>query len=150
MPNNYEIERHQKLLAMYRSLLAEYLHQYQQWHQTGVSGFLSTNINVLRRHIMETKGTLRGWKIAIDDHPDDQGLGNDIGAEIDHQHGLLKIHRRNLAAYLQQQQKLARGQVPPALINSLYDVRREIQRIKAILRGWGRTVDDLPEEEVEE
>jgi hypothetical protein len=38
---------------------------------------------------------------------------------------------------------------PPTLVNSLHDARSHIQRIKAILRGFGVAVDDRPAEEVE-
>jgi hypothetical protein len=146
MPSHYDIERQQKLLAMYRGLLAEYLRQHQQWARTEVPGFLSTGISVLRGHILDTKGTLRGWKIAIDDHPDDQGPDDDVGSEVEHQRTLLKIHRRNLATYLQQAQHFPAGQVPAMVVNSLDHVRGELQRIKAILRGFGVVVDELPGE----
>src|SRR5215208_6383144 len=119
MPSRHNIDHHQKLLAMYRSLLAEHLRQHQQWRRTEVPGFLSTGVTILRRHIMETKGTLRGWKVEINDHPDDQGSDDDIGSEVEHQRGLLKIHRRNLATYLRQHEQLPAGQSPPMLVNSL-------------------------------
>src|SRR4051794_3605497 len=73
MPLRYDIDRHTQLLSMYRGLLGEYLQQHQQWPRTEVPEFLSTGISVLRGHILQVKGTLRGWKIEIADHPDDQG-----------------------------------------------------------------------------
>jgi hypothetical protein len=149
MPRRYSIDRHQKLLIMYRALLAEYLRQHQQWARTEVPGFLSAGISTLRAHILETKAALRGWKVAIDDHPDDQSPDNDIGSAVEHQRNLLRIHRTTLAAYLSQKEQLKLGQAPPIVINSIQHSRSEIQRIKAILRGWGVAVDDLPEEEVE-
>ena len=149
MPTRYDIERHQKLLAMYRSLLDEYLHQYQQWRGSKVPRFFNSGIPMLRSHILEIKGTLRGWKIEVNHHPDDEDPNADIGFKVQHQLELLKIHRRNLATYLAQQKQIPTGQAPPVLVNSLDHVRNEIQRVKAILRGWGVVVDDLPEEEVE-
>jgi hypothetical protein len=146
MASHYDIERQQKLLTMYRGLLAENLRQHRQWPRTEVPEFLSVGIARLRGHILETKGTLRGWKIAIDDHPDDQGPDDDIGGEAEHQRKLLKIHRRNLATYLQQAQQFPAGQAPPMIVNSLDHARGELQRIKAILRGFGVVVDDLPGE----
>ncbi len=148
MPSKYVISRQQKLLDMYRSLLAEYLQQHQQWPRTEVPGFLSAGISMLRDHILGVKGTLRGWRIVVDDHPDDQGPDDDIGAEVEHQRGLLKIRRMNLLTYLQQKEQLEPGQAPPIVIHSIQHSRTEIQRIKAILRGFGVAVDDLPEEEV--
>lgn len=148
-PSGYDIDHHQKLLVMYRSLLAEYLRQRQQWERTEVPGFLSAGITTLRGHILEAKGTLREWKIEVNDHPDDQGPDDDIGSEVEHQRNLLKVHRRNLATYLRQQQQLPAGQTPATHINAIEDTQRQIQGIKAILRGFGVAVDDLPEEEVE-
>jgi hypothetical protein len=145
----YDIDRYQKLLAMYRSLLAEYLRQHQQWHRTEVPNFLSTGIDVLRGHIMETKGTLRGWKVEVNDHPSDDGPNDDIGRKVQHQRELLRIHRTTLRAYLAQKAQLEPGQAPPLVLNSIHHARNEIQRIKGILRGYGVAVDDLPEEEIE-
>jgi len=109
-PSHDDIDRQQKLLAMYRGLLAKYLQQHQQWPRTEVPGFLSTGISVLRGHILDVKGTLRGWKVEISDHPDDQGPDDDIGAEVQHKRELLQIHRRNLALYLRQQEQFPAGQ----------------------------------------
>ncbi len=149
MPTNYDILRQQKLLSMYRALLAAYLRQHEQWVRPQIPVLLSTSISVLRGHILEVKGRLRGWKIEVHDHSDDQDPNDDRRDEIQHQRELLKIHRRNLATYLAQQKQLPIGQSPPILVNSLDHIRSEIQRIKAILRGWRVTVDDLPEEEIE-
>jgi hypothetical protein len=149
MPSHYDIERQQKLLSMYRGLLAEYLRQKQHWERAEVPEFLSTGIQVLRGHILDTKGTLRGWRIETSDHPDDQGPDNDIGREVQHQRKLLKIYRRNLATYVLQRAQLAPDQASPSLVNSIINTRAEIQRIKAILRGFGAAVDDTPEEEIE-
>jgi hypothetical protein len=72
------IVRRQKLLAMYRSLLAEHLRQRQQWQPTEVPGFLNTGIIVLRGHILKVKGTLRGWGIVVADHPDGEVVTDDF------------------------------------------------------------------------
>jgi hypothetical protein len=149
MPSHYDIDRQQKLLTMYRSLLAEYLHQYQQWRGARIPRFLNSGIPMLRRHILEVKGTLRGWRIEVNDNPDDEDPNDNKDFKVRHQLDLLKIHRSNLATYLAQQKQLSGGQAPPALVNSLDHVRSEIQRVKAILRGWGIVVDDLLEEEIE-
>jgi hypothetical protein len=149
MPTTQEINRQKKLLNMYRNLLAEYLQQQKQWEWMEVPEFLRTGIEVLRSHIVNVKGTLRGWKLEISDHPDDQGPNSDIIGDIQHQRELLTIYRRNLATYLENQKQFTTGQAPPMLINSLENTRNEIQRIKGILRGYGVAVDDLPEEEIE-
>jgi hypothetical protein len=149
MPNNHDIDRQHKLLEMYRGLLAEYLRQQQEWSRAEMPPLLSTGITVLRGHILEAKGTLRGWRIAVDDHPDDEGVSDDLGRKVEHQRKLLKIHRTTLVDYLRQREKLEPGHITPLVINSIQHSRNEIQRIKAILRGWGVVVDDLPEEHIE-
>jgi hypothetical protein len=150
MPSRKDIERQQKLLVMYRNLLADYLREQQEWPRLEVPEFLRTGIEMLRSHIVNVKGTLRGWKVEVKDHNNDQGPNDDIVGDIQHQYELLKIYRGNLAIDLQNQQHFAMGQIPPMLINSIYKSRTQIQRIKAILRGWGVVVDDLPEEEISE
>jgi hypothetical protein len=150
MPSHYDVDRQQKLLAMYRGLLAEYLRQHQQWPRPEVPGFLSAGIAVLRGHILETKGTLRGWKIAVDEHPDDQGPDDDIGREVEHQRDLLQIYRRNLATYLRQAEQFPAGQAPAMIVNSIHEARTELQRVKGILGGFGVVVEDLPAELIAE
>jgi len=147
MPFHYDITRQQKLLAMYRSLLAQYLRQRQDWERTEVPEFLSTGITVIRSNIRDVKGTLRGWKIVTADNPGDEGPDDDIAGEVQHQRKLLMIHRKNLMIYLSQQEQFVAGQTSPAVLNALERTRKELQRIKAILRGFGVVVDDIPGEE---
>ncbi len=149
MPTHYDIDRQQKMLAMYRSLLAEYLRQTEMWDRTETPAFLRTGVSNIRGYIRDLKGTLRGWKVFVADTPIDEGPDNDIAEEVDTQRELLKIHRTNLSIYLKQQSEYVAGQVRPVVIHSLNLNRNAIQRIKAILRGWGIAVDDLPEEEIE-
>jgi hypothetical protein len=147
MPSNDDIAHHQKLLAMYRGLLAEYLRQRELWDRTQIPDFLRAGIAILRDNIVKLKGLLRGWNVAIDDHPNDEGPNDDLAGQVQHQRNLLKIHRRNLATYLRQQEQFPENQAPIAIVNSIQNTRDEIQRIKAILRGWNVPVDDVPGEE---
>jgi hypothetical protein len=142
-----DINYQQKLLSMYRSLLAEYLRQRDLWHRTEIPAFLSRGISVIRGHIVDVKGYLRGWKIAVADHPDDEGPEDNLALEIAGYRDLLKIHRRNLETYLKQQEQFGEGLSPPIIIHSIQDNRSEIQKIKAILRAWDIAVEDLPGEE---
>src|SRR6266545_7000942 len=65
--------------------------------------------------------------------------------DIEAQRELLRVYRRNLALYLQQQaEQGGMAYVTPAVANGIVDARAEIAQIKAILRGWGQTVDDHP------
>jgi hypothetical protein len=147
MPDNVEFGSQQKLLFMYRCLLAEYLRQRNLWDRTEVPPFLSTGISVIRKHILDVKGRLRGWKIAVADHPDDEGPNDDLAAKVQHCRKLLKIHRANLEIYRKQQEQFGEGLAPPAVIHDIQNARSEIQKIKAILRGWNIAVEDLPGEE---
>jgi hypothetical protein len=149
MPNTSEIIRHQKLLAMYRDLLTEYLRQADMWDTIETPAFVRTGISNLRSNILDLKGTLRGWKVAVVDNPIDEGPRDAIAAEVESQRQLLQIHRTNLSLYLKQQAQYDPDEAPPIVIHSLNLNRNAIQRIKAILRGWGVSVDDLPEEETE-
>ncbi|MFL5802278.1 MAG: hypothetical protein ACJ8CR_11130 [Roseiflexaceae bacterium] len=147
MPDNADIDYQQKLLIMYRSLLAEYLRQRGLWDRTEIPDFLRTGISVIRKHILDVKGRLRGWKILVADHPDDEGSDDDLAARVKHHRNLLKIHRTNLEIYLRQQDQFGEGLAPPVIVHSIQNNRSEIQRIKAILRGWNIAVEDLPGED---
>jgi hypothetical protein len=96
---------------------------------------------------MEVKGTLRAWKVAVENLPDDEGPDDDLAGEVAHQRKLLKIYRENLAVHLKQRDQFAADLVPVQLIRGIDEQRNEIQRIKAILRGWSVHVDDLPGED---
>jgi len=67
--------------------------------------------------------------------------------EIAGQRQLLANHRSTLAVYINQQALLGVAYAPPGVMNSIRLVRSDIQRIKAILRGWNVPVDDLPGED---
>ncbi len=54
---------------------------------------------------------------------------------------------RNLELYLKQQEQFGENLAPPVITHGLENARSEIQRIKAILRGWNIVVEDLSAEE---
>jgi tetratricopeptide (TPR) repeat protein len=65
--------------------------------------------------------------------------------DIEAQRELLRVYRRNLALYLQQQaEQGGSAYVTPAVVNGILDARDQIAQIKAILRGWDQAVDDHP------
>src|SRR5262249_48998760 len=105
MPDKTDIEYQQRLLLMYRSLLTEYLRQRDLWDRAEIPDFLSNGISVVRKHILDVKGRLRGWRIAVTDHPDDEGPDDDLASEIAHYRNLLRIHRTNLEVYRGQQRQ---------------------------------------------
>src|SRR5579859_974279 len=68
--------------------------------------------------------------------------------DIQHQRSLLEIHRRTLGHMLRQ--AAAYGGVdfaPSATTHTIRTARADIERIKEILRGWGVTIDDLPDDQ---
>src|SRR5262245_22594400 len=67
--------------------------------------------------------------------------------DIAHQQNLLTIHRRNLAHYLRQQTTLGGpAYIPPGVANGIEEERANIRRLKGILRGWGQSVEDHPDD----
>jgi nucleoside phosphorylase len=66
--------------------------------------------------------------------------------DIAHQLRLLGIHRKTLAHYLGQAATLGMF-TPPYIAYGISQARAEIRRIKSILRGWGTTVEDHPDDE---
>ena len=72
--------------------------------------------------------------------------GHPSAEEINNQQMVLQAHRRTLAAFLQRAALLGSAHVPPEVSNGIYDARREIERIKAVLRGWGVASDDYPDD----
>jgi len=67
--------------------------------------------------------------------------------EIEYQQSLLRVHRRNLGHYLRQQAQWGESLVPAAIVNNIREERNEIRRVKEILRGWGLTIADHPNDE---
>src|SRR5437016_1000506 len=64
--------------------------------------------------------------------------------EIEEQQRLLDIHRRTLAHYLEQQARLGLNHTSPGITNGIDETRKEIHRIKGILRDWNVKVIDHP------
>jgi hypothetical protein len=67
--------------------------------------------------------------------------------EIVHQQKLLATYRRTLAHYLTQQAALGAAHTPPGVAHGIGEARENITRIKGILRGWGLTVADEPDDD---
>lgn len=68
--------------------------------------------------------------------------------DIEHQLGLLGIHRRNLAHYQQQAKRFGGVDLAPPITRSgIEEGRGNIARIKDILRSYGIEVEDLAGDE---
>ena len=147
MLDQHSVDYQQRLLRMYRDLLAEHLRQRAAWDRFDVPEYLRNSISSLRDRIVQAKGTLRGWGVTVDDHPDDAEPDDDLVGDVQHQRGLLRIHRGNLATLLRQREAFGAEQAPPIVVNGLQQTRADIQRVKAILRGWGVAVEDQAGEE---
>lgn len=146
MPTTEEIAGQQKLLAMYRELLAGYQWQQEQWESADMPAFLRDGIAAIRHHIMAIKGTLRGWQIAVDDHPDEQLPADDLAGEVARQRMQLRMQRDQLARELLLQKKY--GELsPPTTLDSIRRARSNIQLIKAFLRAQNVDVDDQSDDD---
>lgn len=68
--------------------------------------------------------------------------------DIENQQNLLATYRRTLAHLLDQAAQFS-GEVfaPPQNANAIHEARQKIRQIKATLRSWNVTVDDLPDDE---
>lgn len=66
--------------------------------------------------------------------------------DIDQQQKLLSIHRRSLKILLSQQVRLL-DRTPSSTVFDIENRRGEIKRLKGILRGWGVTVEDDPDDD---
>lgn len=67
--------------------------------------------------------------------------------EIDRQQQRLAAHRNRLAHYLSQRAQFGTAYEPPGVANGIAEARKDIDRCKAILRGWGEVVEDYPDDE---
>lgn len=67
--------------------------------------------------------------------------------EIEQQLALLTMYRRTLSLYLQQRAKLGSAFMPPGVAHGIAEARADIARVKGILRGWGVTVDNHPDDD---
>lgn len=65
---------------------------------------------------------------------------------IDQQHQLLEIYRGTLAHFLTQRARLGVAYEPPGVAHGIAEARAGIVRCKAILRSWGVSVPDHPED----
>jgi uncharacterized protein YjbI with pentapeptide repeats/ribosomal protein L29 len=61
----------------------------------------------------------------------------------------LETHRGTLASYLERRAILGKAHAPPEIAHGISDARKEIARIKAILREKGVAVEDHPDDESE-
>ena len=144
-----DVAHHQKLLAMYRAMLAEFLRQRKMWDGAEIPSYLVTGVVVVRGHIRDEKGTLRAWKVKVADHPNDEDPHDQRDVDILHQRQLLDIYRSNLQLYRKQYEHYGEHQAPAHIVRSLAHARDEIGRIKAILRGWDVAVEDMAGEDEE-
>src|SRR5262245_45422235 len=58
----------------------------------------------------------------------------------------LKICRRTLSHYLEQEAKLGSAHVPPGTIHGILEARENIRQLKATLQSWGVVVQDHPDD----
>lgn len=63
--------------------------------------------------------------------------------DINHQLKLLEIHRRNLKHYTDQQAIMGVAFTPPHVTHGIREAYKNIRQIKAILKKWGVSFEDL-------
>ena len=80
MPDAETIAQQQELLHIQRQTLATYLQQHAAMGSAHVPPVVSHGIREARAAIQRIKVTLRGWGVAVDDHPDDGDLAAPAGA----------------------------------------------------------------------
>src|SRR5258706_11620294 len=80
MPSEEDIVHQRKLLAQYRSNLKHYLNTEAKLGPTHGRIDLINSTDLERQNIRRVKGILRGWKVAVDDHPDDEPPADDQAA----------------------------------------------------------------------
>jgi hypothetical protein len=76
MPSEEDIAQQQKLLAQYRSNLKHLLHQQAQLGLALTPIGIINSIAIERQNIGRVKGILRGWNLAVENHPDDEPPAN--------------------------------------------------------------------------
>ena len=67
--------------------------------------------------------------------------------DINEQNQLLQAYRQRLVVSLQQRAVHGSANVPPSVASSIDECRTEIRRIKQVLRTWGVSVEDHPDDE---
>src|SRR5687768_15667306 len=80
MPSQEEIADQQELLTAYRRTLAQYRKQEALSGEAFVPPAVTNGIQEARAEIRRVKATLRGWDVAVDDHPDDEELPQALDA----------------------------------------------------------------------
>jgi hypothetical protein len=68
--------------------------------------------------------------------------------DIASQQALLQAHRKTLNHYLQQEAQLGSAYTSPNITHGILTARENIARIKSILKDWGITVENLPNDEM--
>ncbi|HEX9372247.1 MAG TPA: hypothetical protein VF897_14625 [Roseiflexaceae bacterium] len=66
--------------------------------------------------------------------------------DIAAQQALLRAHRQTLGLLLMQQAQIGAAYTPPAIANGIRAARDAIMQAKSALRGWGVSVEDLPDD----
>jgi hypothetical protein len=147
MPNSNEIQAQQKLLMACRRVLAAYLEQSHLWDAHDLPEPIRNGMCYLQDNIREIKATLRAWNVLVEDQPDDEVPINELADQIAHQRELLKIHRQTLVIEREQKAQFDERDVPSHLVRSIQERLHAMKRIKAMLRGWNVSVEDLPGED---
>jgi hypothetical protein len=119
----------------------------QKTGPTGIHGTTNVSGTLYGSAIGVNLGTVNTHYGAQPPSAGPQGSTQASQEQIDDQLELLDAHRRTLSIYLKQQAQLGSAYAPPGVANGIHEARLAIRRIKATLRGWGRSAADHPDDE---
>lgn len=75
MPDQEEVEGQFELLAAFRRTLSQYLRQQAQLGEAYAPPPVLAGIYEARQNIRRVKGIMRSWGVNVDDHPNDEDVG---------------------------------------------------------------------------
>jgi hypothetical protein len=82
MPDQEEVDGQIELLGVYRRNLSLYLRQQAQLGEAHAPPAVFEGIHEARENIRRIKGILRSWAVYIEDHPNDEDVGNILQLEL--------------------------------------------------------------------
>jgi len=91
MYSQEDIAGQQQLLHAHRQTLAHYLHQRALLGPAHISPGVANGINESRQQLRRIKATLRGWGVAVDDHPSDNEENDTLYSPQESQKQISKI-----------------------------------------------------------
>lgn len=134
MASEEEIADQQQLLTTYRRTIARYLKQVAQLGEAHTPPGVFEGIRESRDNIHRIKIILRGWGVAVDQHPDDDESKDQSGAVTETSQYRHLIDKAELEAH-ERRLRLLRRKAAELGINAPVEILMEIEDIESILQG---------------